>query len=161
MNFHEGHLDGRGLKMALVCARFNHAITERLLSAALDGLRRHGVADSDVDVAWVPGAFEIPVAARRLAASARYSAVIALGAVIRGATSHYDLVAGGCASGVAAVAAETGVPVIFGVVTTETIEQAVERSGTKAGNKGWDAAVAAIEMANLMASLPGGSPPAE
>src|ERR1700722_18520545 len=153
MTSYEGELNGTGLRVALAASRFNEFIVERLVSGAIDGLRRHGVADDAVDVAWAPGAFELPLITQRLAASGRYDAVIALGAVIRGATSHYDLVAGQAASGVARVQLETHVPVIFGVLTTDTIEQAVERAGTKAGNKGFEAAAAAIEMANLLRAI--------
>lgn len=140
--------------MAIVASRFNDTITQRLVDGASDGLRRHGVDAESVDVAWAPGAFELPLVAGRLAASGVYDAVITLGAVIRGATGHYDFVAGQCASGIQRVSLDTGVPVIFGVLTTDTIEQAVERSGTKAGNKGFEAAVTAIEMANLLSGLP-------
>lgn len=154
MRVFEGHLGGAGLRVALAASRFNHAIVERLVDGALDGLRRHGVDEERVDVVWAPGAFELPMVTKRLADSGGYDAVVALGAVIRGATGHYDLVAGQCASGLQRVQLDTGVPVIFGVLTTDTIEQAVERAGTKAGNKGFDAAVAAIETANLLASLP-------
>lgn len=154
MRVFEGHLGGAGLRVAVAASRFNHAIVERLVDGALDGLRRHGVDEERVDVVWAPGAFELPMVTKRLADSGGYDAVVALGAVIRGATGHYDLVAGQCASGLQRVQLDTGVPVIFGVLTTDTIEQAVERAGTKAGNKGFDAAVAAIETANLLASLP-------
>lgn len=156
MRTFDGDLIGRGRRFALVIARFNETIGRRLLDGALDGLRRHGVADEDVAVAWVPGAFEIPLVAQRLATTGRYDAVICLGAVIRGATPHFDYVASNVAAGVAAVGRETGVPVIFGVLTTDTIEQAVERSGTKAGNNGFGAAVAAIEMANVLVAIAGG-----
>ncbi len=142
-----------GLSFAVVVSRFNDFITERLLSACVDALKRHGVADGDIDVVWCPGAFEIPLLARKAAETGRYQAVICLGAVIRGATPHFDYVAAGCARGIQSASADTGVPVIFGVLTTDTIEQAVERAGTKAGNKGADAAVAAIEMANLVKEL--------
>ena len=152
-----GHLNGSGLRVALACGRFNDLVTERLLAGARDALRRHGVDDASVAVAWAPGAFELPLVAQRLAASGDFDAVVCLGAVIRGATGHYDLVAGNCASGVARVALETGVPVIFGVLTTDTIDQAIERAGTKAGNKGAEAAVAAIEMADLLRQLPKGA----
>ncbi len=155
MRTFEGDLLGRGGRFAIVIARFNEAIGRRLLDGALDGLRRHGVADEAIAVAWVPGAFEIPLVARRLAATGDYDAVICLGAVIRGATPHFEYVAGNAASGVAAASRETGVPVIFGVLTTDTIEQAIERSGTKAGNNGFGAAVAAIEMANVLAAIAG------
>ena len=153
MRTFEGDLIGRGRRFAIVIARFNETIGRRLLDGALDGLRRHGVADDAIAVAWVPGAFEIPLVARRLAATGKYDAVLCLGAVIRGATPHFDYVAGNVASGVAAVGRETGVPTIFGVLTTDTIEQAVERSGTKAGNNGFAAAAAAIEMANVLAAI--------
>ncbi|MDI3256179.1 MAG: 6,7-dimethyl-8-ribityllumazine synthase [Kyrpidia sp.] len=151
----EGKLSAEGARFGIVVARFNEFITARLLEGALSALRRHGAREEDVDVAWVPGAFEIPLAARTMAESGRYNAVIALGAVIRGATPHFDYVAGEAAKGVAAAALATGVPVIFGVLTTDTIEQAVERAGTKAGNKGWDAAMSAVEMADLLRQLDG------
>lgn len=157
MDTWEGSLAGGGLRVAIVASRFNDLVTRRLLDGALDALRRTGVDPDDVGVAWVPGAVEIPLVAQRLAAGGRYDAVIALGAVIRGATSHYDHVCSMVASGVARASAETGVPVVFGVLTTDTIEQALERAGTKAGNKGADAAHAAVEMATLLRELPGGS----
>lgn len=150
---YEGHLVGQGLRFGLVVGRFNEFITNKLLSGALDALHRHGVADQDIEIAWVPGAFEIPLVARRMASMQRCDAVICLGAVIRGATPHFDYVAAEVAKGVAKVGLDTGVPAIFGVITADTIEQAIERAGTKAGNKGWDAAVGAIEMANLMRNL--------
>jgi 6,7-dimethyl-8-ribityllumazine synthase len=145
----EGHLIGKGLKVGIVVSRFNEFITSKLLSGAQDALKRHGVSESDIDIAWVPGAFEIPLIAKKMAAAGRYDTVLALGAVIRGATSHYDYVCNEVSKGIAHAGLETGVPVMFGIVTTENIEQAVERAGTKAGNKGWDAAVGGIEMANL------------
>ena len=145
----EGNLDGRGLKVAIVVARFNAFITEKLLDGAYDALRRHGVPAENVDVAWVPGSFETPLVAQWLAECQRYDAIICLGTVIRGATAHFDYVAGAAASGVATVGLSTDIPTIFGILTTETIEQAIERAGTKAGNKGFEAAVTAIEMANL------------
>ncbi|MBW4082889.1 6,7-dimethyl-8-ribityllumazine synthase [Paenibacillus sp. S150] len=148
-NYLEGHLVSEGLKYGVVVGRFNEFITSRLLSGALDAFKRHGVADDEVDVAWVPGVFEIPLIAQKMAQSGKYDAVIALGTVIRGSTTHYDYVCNEVAKGVAAINLKTGIPTIFGVVTTENIEQAIERSGTKAGNKGWDAATSAIEMANL------------
>ena len=148
-----GDLSGRGLRFAIVVSRFNELITSQLLAGARDGLRRHGVADDAVDVAWVPGALEIPVLAQRLAQTGRYDALICLGTVIRGATAHFDYVAAGVAQGVARVALENGLPAIFGVLTTDTIEQALERAGTKAGNKGWDAALAAIETANALRAI--------
>jgi 6,7-dimethyl-8-ribityllumazine synthase len=149
-----GQLSATGLKIAIVVSRFNDFITRRLLEGAEDALLRHGAGPEAITVAWVPGAVEIPLVAKRLAASSDYDAVICLGAVIRGATSHYDHVCSMVAGGIAAAALETGVPVIFGVLTTDTIEQAIERSGTKAGNKGFEAAVSAIEMANLLRRLP-------
>ncbi len=150
----EGKLTAEpGRRFAVVVSRFNELVTKELLDGALSGLRRHGVADEDVDVAWVPGAFETPLVAKRLAGSGRYAAVVCLGAVIRGATSHFDYVAGQAAGGVARAALDTGVPVIFGIVTTETLEQAMDRAGAKSGNKGYDAALAAIEMVDLLARL--------
>jgi 6,7-dimethyl-8-ribityllumazine synthase len=151
---YEGHLIGEGLRIGIVVSRFNEFISNKLLGGALDALRRHGVAEGDIDVAWVPGAFEIPLLARKLAASERYHAVICLGAVIRGATPHFDYVASESAKGVAQASLQTGLPVIYGIVTADTIEQAIERAGTKMGNKGWDAGEAALEMANLMKVLP-------
>ncbi|HOV78525.1 MAG TPA: 6,7-dimethyl-8-ribityllumazine synthase [Bacillota bacterium] len=147
---YEGSLLGRGMKFGIVITRFNEFITNKLLSGALDALGRHGVEDRDIEVAWVPGAFEIPLVARKMAFAKRYDAVVCLGAVIRGATPHFDYVAGEVAKGIAKVGLESKIPVIFGVITADTIEQAIERAGTKAGNKGWDAAVSAIEMANLL-----------
>jgi 6,7-dimethyl-8-ribityllumazine synthase len=141
-------------RFAIVAARFNRVVVEKLVEGALDGLKRHGVADGAIDLAWVPGSFEIPLVAKRLASSQKYSAVICLGAVIRGDTDHYEHVAGGVAGGVAQVALSTGVPVIFGVLTCDTLEQALNRAGGKAGNKGHDAALTAIEMSNLLRQLP-------
>src|SRR6476619_3236680 len=155
MQLIEGRLDGAGLRVGVVCARFNDLITERLLAGARDGLVRNGVDDDAVTVAWVPGSFEIPLAARTMAASGRFDAVICLGAVIRGATGHYEQVANQCAAGIARAGLDSGVPVIFGVLTTETIEQAIERAGTKAGNKGFEAAVGAIETAQVLRQLAG------
>jgi 6,7-dimethyl-8-ribityllumazine synthase len=149
----EGDLIGSGLKVGIVVSRFNELLSSRLLGGAQDALQRHGVAEQDVDVAWVPGAFEIPLVAKKLAASGRYSAVVALGVVIRGATPHFEYVASEVSKGIASASLETGVPIAFGVVTADSIEQAVERAGTKQGNKGWDAASAAIEMANLLKSM--------
>jgi 6,7-dimethyl-8-ribityllumazine synthase len=154
MTVFEGNLTGAGLRIAVVASRFNEAIVSRLVDGATDGLRRHGVAEDAIDVAWAPGAFELPLVAARLAQSGEYDAIITLGAVIRGATGHYDLVAGQCAAGVQRAQLDTGVPIIFGVLATDTIEQAVERAGTKAGNKGFEAAATAIEMANLLTGLP-------
>lgn len=159
MPTYEGRLDATGLRLALVASRFNEAITRNLLEGALSALRRHGLDDASITVAWVPGAFELPLAARRLAASGEFDAVVCLGAVIRGATAHFEHVAGQAAAGVARAASDTGVPVIFGVLTTDTIEQALERAGTKAGNRGFDAALAAIEMADLLRQLPKGDMP--
>jgi 6,7-dimethyl-8-ribityllumazine synthase len=141
-------------RFALVAGRFNQLIVEKLVGGAKDGLRRHGVKDDDIDLVWVPGSFEIPLVAQRLAGSTKYAAVICLGAVIRGDTTHYDHVAGSATSGVAQAGLSTGIPVIFGVLTCETVEQALDRAGVKAGNKGFDAALAAIEMANLLRLLP-------
>jgi 6,7-dimethyl-8-ribityllumazine synthase len=149
----QGDLSAKGLKFGIVAARFNDFITGRLVDGALDGLQRHGVADADIDVVKVPGSYEIPLAARAMAQSRKYNAVICLGAVIRGATPHFEYVSAEVSKGVAAVSLETGLPVIFGVLTTDTIEQAVERAGTKSGNKGWDAALSAIEMANVMRQI--------
>lgn len=160
MPTYEGRLDASGLRLALVASRFNEAITRNLLEGALSALRRHGLDDAGITVAWVPGAFELPLAARRLAASGEFDAVVCLGAVIRGATAHFEHVAGQAAAGVARAAFDTGVPVIFGVLTTDTIEQALERAGTKTGNKGFDAALAAIEMVDLLRQLPKGDVPA-
>ncbi len=151
--FIEGKLDATGHKCAIIVGRFNSFISERLLEGAIDALVRHGASDGDITVARVPGAFEIPLAAQKLAASGAYDAVICLGAVIRGATPHFDYVASEVSKGIAQVSLKTGVPIAFGVLTTDTIEQAVERAGTKAGNKGFDAAVTAIETANVMKEL--------
>jgi 6,7-dimethyl-8-ribityllumazine synthase len=153
VNHIEGNLTAAGRSFGIVASRFNDFVVRRLLDGALDAIRRHGGDLGSVDVVWVPGSYEIPLAARRLALSGRYDAVICLGAVIRGATAHFDYVAGGAAGGISSVALETGVPVIFGVITTETIEQAIERAGTKMGNKGFEAAVSAIEMADLMRKI--------
>jgi len=153
--YYEGHLLGQGLRFGLVLGRFNEFITNRLLGGALDALNRHGVAEQDIEVAWVPGAFEIPLVASKMVSMKKYDAVICLGAVIRGATPHFDYIAAEVAKGVAKVGLESGVPTVFGVITADTIEQAIERAGTKAGNKGWDAAVTAIEMANLLRNMAG------
>ncbi|WP_404442639.1 6,7-dimethyl-8-ribityllumazine synthase [Sutcliffiella horikoshii] len=147
---YEGNLVGTGLKVGIVVGRFNEFITSKLLGGAQDALKRHGVEEDQVDVAWVPGAFEIPLVAKRMADSGKYDAVITLGTVIRGSTPHFDYVCNEAAKGVSQASMQSGIPVIFGVLTTETIEQAIERAGTKAGNKGWEAAAAAIEMANLL-----------
>lgn len=156
---YHGSLAGEGLRFGIVVARFNETITSRLLAGAQDALRRHGVAEDSIEVAWVPGSLEAPLIAKKMAESGRYNAIICLAAVIRGATYHFELVASGIAQGVSRVMLETNVPVLFGVLTTDTIEQALERSGTKAGNKGFDAAVGAIEMANLMRALDSQPPP--
>ncbi|KIR01608.1 6,7-dimethyl-8-ribityllumazine synthase [Lachnospiraceae bacterium TWA4] len=153
MNTLEGKLVASDIKVGIVVARFNEFIGSKLLSGAQDGLVRHGVKDEDIDVAWVPGAFEIPVIAKKMAESGKYDAIICLGAVIRGATSHYDYVCAEVSKGIATVSLNTGVPVMFGVVTTDNIQQAIERAGTKAGNKGYDCALSAIEMVNLMKVL--------
>jgi 6,7-dimethyl-8-ribityllumazine synthase len=147
---YEAKLLAEGKTFALIVGRFNDFITERLLDGALDALRRSGAREEDIEVVKVPGSFEIPLIAKKMAAKGRFDAIIALGAVIRGATPHFDYVAAEVSKGIAAVSLESGVPVIFGVVTTENIEQAIERAGTKAGNKGWSAAMAAVEMANLL-----------
>ncbi|MEM5947666.1 6,7-dimethyl-8-ribityllumazine synthase [Spirochaetia bacterium 38H-sp] len=152
-NIIEGKLIGKGLKIAIVASRFNEFITGKLIDGAMDALLRHEVADNDIDTVWVPGSYEIPLVAKKLAAGSKYDAIICLGAVIRGATPHFDYVSAEVAKGIAHVSLETGKPVIFGVLTTDTIEQAIERAGTKAGNKGWDAAISAIEMANLLRQI--------
>lgn len=150
---YEGKLVAEGLRFGIVIARFNEFITNRLLGGAMDALLRHGATEELIDTAWVPGAFEIPFAAAKMASSGRYDVVICLGSVIRGATPHFDYVAAEVSKGVAKVGLDTGVPTIFGVITADTIEQAIERAGTKAGNKGWDAALSAIEMGNLLRQL--------
>jgi 6,7-dimethyl-8-ribityllumazine synthase len=150
MKMYEGKLVAQGLKFGIIVGRFNEFIGGKLLSGALDALKRHGVEDKNIEIAWVPGAFEIPLAAKKMAKSKKYDGVICLGAVIRGSTPHFDYVSSEVTKGVASVSLETELPVIFGVLTTDTIEQAIERAGTKAGNKGFDAAVTAIEMANLL-----------
>ena len=149
----EGKLVSQGIKVGIVAARFNEFITSKLLSGAMDGLLRHDVKEEDIEVAWVPGAFEIPIIASKMAKSGKYDAVICLGAVIRGSTSHYDYVCSEVSKGIASVALASGVPVMFGVLTTENIEQAIERAGTKAGNKGYDCALGAIEMVNLVRQI--------
>ena len=154
MSIYEGNLEAGGLKFAIVISRFNDFITRRLLDGALDAIARHGGDLANVDTAWVPGSFELPLVAKRLAESGQYDAVIALGAVIRGGTVHFDYVAGETAKGIGQAALQTGVPIIFGVLTTDTIEQAIERAGTKLPNRGAEAAMSAIEMANLLKKLP-------
>lgn len=153
MKTFEGNLVAQNMKVALVAARFNEFITSKLIGGAMDGLTRHGVQEEDISLAWVPGAFEIPLIASKMAASGKYDAVICLGAVIRGSTSHYDYVCNEVSKGIAAVSLETGVPVLFGVLTTENLEQAIERSGSKAGNKGFACAEGAVEMVNLLRAL--------
>ena len=153
VNIVEGNLIGTGIKVGIVVTRFNEFITSKLLSGAIDGLKRHGVAESDIDVAWIPGAYEIPLVAKKMAESTKYHAVITLGAVIRGATPHFEYVSAEVSKGVAVTSLETGDPIIFGVLTTDSIEQAIERAGTKAGNKGYDAAVTAIEMVNVLKEI--------
>lgn len=155
VNHIEGNLSAEGRSFGIVASRFNDFVVKSLLEGAVEAIRRHGGDAGSVDVVWVPGSFEIPVVARELALSGRYDALICLGAVIRGATAHFDYVAGGAAGGISKVALETGLPVIFGVITTESIEQAIERAGTKMGNKGFEAAVSAMEMADLMVKLRG------
>jgi 6,7-dimethyl-8-ribityllumazine synthase len=149
----EGNLLGKGLKIGVVVARFNEFFSGKLLEGAKDALLRHGVLETDIEVAWTPGSFEIPLIAQKMAESKKYNAVICLGAVIRGGTPHFEYIAAEAAKGIAKVSLDTGVPVIFGVITTDTLEQAIERSGTKVGNKGFDAAVTAIEMANLVKAI--------
>ena len=153
MKFYEGNLVSQGIRVGVVCSRFNDFIVSKLLSGCQDGLLRHGVRDEDISVAWVPGAFEIPLVAAKMAKSGRFDAVIALGAVIRGSTTHYDYVCSEVSKGIAHASLESGVPVLFGVLTTETIEQAIERAGSKAGNKGAECAQGAIEMVNLLRAL--------
>jgi 6,7-dimethyl-8-ribityllumazine synthase len=149
----QGMLDGRGKRFAIVVSRFNEAISTRLLDGALDCLRRHNTAEGKIDVMWVPGSFEIPLGAQRAAGMGNYNAVICLGALVRGATPHFDYIASEVAKGIARVAQESGIPAIFGVVTADSLEQAIERSGGKSGNKGWDAALSGLEMADLFARL--------
>jgi 6,7-dimethyl-8-ribityllumazine synthase len=151
---YEGKLRGDGIRIAIVVSRFNDFVTKRLLDGALDALRRHGVDESSMTTAWTPGAFELPLVASRLASSAEYDAIICLGAVIRGATGHYEQVAGQTAAGIARASYDSGLPIIFGVLTTDTTEQAIERAGVKSGNKGYEAAVTAIEMVDLLRQLP-------
>ncbi|MBC3888497.1 6,7-dimethyl-8-ribityllumazine synthase [Acetobacterium paludosum] len=150
MKIYEGKVVAKGIKVGIVAARFNEFIVSKLVAGAVDGLKRHDVRDEDIDVAWVPGCFEIPLIASKMAKMGKYDAIICLGAVIRGSTSHYDYVCSEVSKGVAHVGLQSEIPVIFGVITTENIEQAIERAGTKAGNKGYDAALSAIEMVNLI-----------
>lgn len=153
MRTYEGKLVSEGLKYGIVVARFNEFIGSKLLSGAIDGLKRHGATDDEIEVSWVPGAFEIPLVAKKLAKSDKYDAIICLGAVIKGATSHFDYVCNEVSKGIATVSLNTDIPVTFGILTTDTIEQAIERAGTKAGNKGYDAAITAIEMSNLLKQI--------
>jgi 6,7-dimethyl-8-ribityllumazine synthase len=153
MSVFEGDLIGSGLKVGIVVSRFNELLSSRLLGGALDALGRHGIPEESVDVAWVPGAFEIPLVTKRLASTRRFDAVLCLGAVIRGSTPHFDYVAAEVSKGIATVALDTGVPIGFGILTTDSIEQAIERAGTKSGNKGWEAALSAIEMVALSSAL--------
>lgn len=153
MNIYEGNINGRSLRFAIVVSRFNEFITDKLLSGALDALKRHETPEDNIAVAWVPGAFEIPIVAKKLAETKKFHAVICLGAVIRGETPHYDYICNEVSKGVAAVGLETGVPTIFGVLTTDNLQQAIERAGSKSGNKGFDAAISAMEMASLMKKL--------
>lgn len=155
MHTFEGKLVSQNIRVGIVAARFNEFIVNKLVGGAMDALLRHDVREEDIDLAWVPGAFEIPLIAKKMAESGKYDAVICLGAVIRGATSHYDLICNEAAKGIAHVSLDSGVPVLFGVVTTENIEQAIERAGSKAGNKGYDSAMAAIEMVNLVRAIEG------
>lgn len=150
MNIYEGKLIGQGLKIGIVAGRFNEFIVSKLLDGALDGLRRHGINEEDIEIAWVPGAFEIPLIAKKMANAKKYDAIICLGAVIRGATPHFDYVCSEAAKGIATISLQSDTPIAFGILTTDSIEQAIERAGTKAGNKGYDSAVTAIEMANLI-----------
>lgn len=153
MKTYEGMLVNDGIRIGIVASRFNEVITSKLLSGAMDGLRRHDITENDIEVAWVPGAFEIPLVAKKMAESQRYDAVICLGSVIRGATAHYEYVCSEVTKGIATVALSSGVPVMFGVLTTENLEQAIERAGSKVGNKGYDCALGAIETVNLLRSL--------
>lgn len=150
---YEGQLNAEGMRFAVIISRFNDFITTRLLEGALDSLTRHGASKEAVDLAWVPGAFEIPLVAQKMASTGRYNAIICLGAIIRGATPHFEYVAAEASKGVAKVSLDNSVPAIFGIITADTIEQAVERAGSKAGNKGWDAALSAIEMASLLQTI--------
>ena len=153
MNTFEGKVVSSGIKVGIVASRFNEFITSKLVAGAMDGLIRHDVNEDDVDVAWVPGAFEVPLIAKKMAGSGKYDAVICVGAVIRGSTSHYDYVCSEVSKGIASVSLSSGIPVMFGILTTDTIEQAIERAGTKAGNKGYDCALGAIEMINLVRQI--------
>ncbi len=153
MNIYEGDLNGKGLKFCIITSRFNDFITSKLTEGAIDALKRHGTSEKDIDLVRVPGAFELPIIVKKLAQKGTYNAIIALGTIIRGSTPHFDYVAAEASKGIAVAGMETGVPVSFGVITSDTIEQAIERAGSKAGNKGWDAAMTAMEMANLMKKI--------
>ncbi len=153
MNIYEGDLNGKGLKFCIITSRFNDFITTKLTEGAIDALKRHGTSEKDIDLVRVPGAFELPIIVKKLAQKGTYNAIIALGTIIRGSTPHFDYVAAEASKGIAVAGMETGVPVSFGVITSDTIEQAIERAGSKAGNKGWDAAMTAMEMANLMKKI--------
>ncbi|VAX30229.1 6,7-dimethyl-8-ribityllumazine synthase [hydrothermal vent metagenome] len=153
MNIYEGELSGKGLKFCIITSRFNDFITGKLTEGAIDALKRHGTSEKDIDLVRVPGAFELPIIVKKLAQKGTYNAIIALGAIIRGSTPHFDYVAAEASKGIAVAGMETGVPVSFGVITSDTIEQAIERAGSKAGNKGWDAAMTALEMADLMKKI--------
>jgi len=153
MKTFEGKLIGKGLKFGVVVGRFNEFLSTRLLDGALDALKRHDVSEKDIDIAWVPGSFEMPLAAKKMAESGKYDSIVCLGVVIRGGTPHFDYVCSEVSKGIAKINYDTGIPVAFGIITADTIEQAIERAGTKAGNKGWQAALSAIEMANLAKSL--------
>lgn len=153
MNIYKGNITGEGIKVGIVVSRYNEFVTAKLLEGALDALRRHGIREEDIGVTWVPGSFEIPAVASRMIKINRFHAIICLGAVLRGATPHYELVSGQVARSVASLGMESNIPVIFGVVTADTLEQAIERAGTKAGNRGWDAAMAAMEMVDLYSQI--------
>lgn len=153
MKMYEGNLVAQNLKVGIVVGRFNEFIVSKLLGGAIDGLKRHGMTEEDIEIAWVPGAFEIPLVAKKMANTKKYDAVICLGAVIKGSTPHFDYVCAEASKGIASASLDTEIPVIFGVLTTDTIEQAIERAGTKAGNKGYDSAMTAIEMANLLKTI--------
>ncbi len=153
MKVFEGEVTGKGLRFCIIASRFNDFITTKLIEGALDALRRHGTTDKDIDIVRVPGAFEIPLTAKKIAGKGGYDGIIALGTIIRGATPHFDYVASEAAKGIALASMETGTPIAFGIITSDTIEQAIERAGSKAGNKGWDAAITAMEMANLLKKI--------
>ncbi len=153
MKIYKGKISGEGLKFGIVISRYNEFVTKKLLEGALDALKRHGTKEEDIEVVWVPGSYEIPAVAGRMIKKKRFNAIICLGVVLRGATPHYELVAGQAARGIASLGIKSDIPVIFGIVTADTLEQAIERAGTKAGNRGWDAAISAMEMANLYSEI--------